>query len=142
MVKFHMEFSEPVGQFLKEPNFMVLSTLFPDGSIQSTIVWFKYTGENFLISTVKGRVKYKNLVRDPKTTLVIYDRNNSYRYVQVKGVTESITESGAHKLIDDLSLHYVGLTPYHGDPDHKQERVVISIKPTKYFSVGFDKPII
>lgn len=131
-----MKFTKEVGKFLKEPNFMVISTLFSDGSIQSTIVWFVFKKGKFLVSTTQERVKFKNLIRDPRTTCLIYDRNNSYRYVQFKGKA-SITKAGGHKMIDDLSLRYVGKTPYHGDPQHKQNRVIITITPTKYFSVGF-----
>lgn len=132
----NVKFTKEIVEFLKEQNFMVISTLFSDGSIQSTIVWFKYESGKFLVSTTRERVKYRNLSRDPRTTCLIYDRNNSYRYVQIKGKV-SITKAGGHKLIDDLSLRYVGRTPYHGDPQHKQNRVIITITPTKYFSVGF-----
>jgi hypothetical protein len=53
--------------------FANLATLMPDGSPQVTPVWCDYDGENVLINTAAGRVKDKNLQREPRVSLSILD---------------------------------------------------------------------
>jgi PPOX class probable F420-dependent enzyme len=122
--------SSSVEEFLKKPNFLVLGTLRKDGSIQMTPVWFEYVDGVFRVSTTTERAKYKNIKRDNRVTFVIYDLENPYRYVQVQGEA-SITPDPKHELIDHLSQRYRGETPYGGDPEHKEDRVIVTITPKK-----------
>ena len=130
-------FSQQILDFLKEPNFMVLATLRNDGSVQATIVWFEYADRLFRISTTTERVKYKNLSRDPRATMLVYDRGNPYRYLQIGGKVSNITKEGGHDFIDKLSGRYTGNAKYKNDPDRKEDRVVISIEPMRFSSIGF-----
>lgn len=130
-----MTISESVEVFLQEPNFLVLGTLKKDGSIQMTPVWFVYGDGVFHVSTTTARAKYKNIRRDNRVTFVIYDLKNPYRYVQVQGEA-SITPDPEHELIDSLSERYRGERPYRGDPEHKEDRVIITITPKKILPQG------
>lgn len=112
---------------------MVLGTLRPDGTIQMTIVWFEYVKGIFKVSTIIERIKYKNVVKDPRVSFVIYDLHDPYNFLQVGGKVTKITKTGAHELIDHLSQTYLGTTPYHGDPKHQQNRVVLEITPDRFF---------
>ncbi len=132
-----MDFLQNILDFLKEPNFMVLGTVQKDGSPQMTIVWFEYENGVFNISTTTPRVKYKNISRDPRATMLIYDRGNPYRYLQIQGKVSNITKEDAHDFIDKLSGRYTGNAKYKNDPDRKEDRVIISIAPIRYSSVGF-----
>lgn len=132
-----LTFPQNILDFLKEPNFMVLATLRKDGSPQSTIVWFEYADGVFRVSTTTERVKYKNVVSDPRVTLLIYDRGNPYRYLQIGGTVSNITKEGGHDFIDTLSGRYTGNAKYKNDPERKEDRVIISIEPLRYNSVGF-----
>ncbi len=131
------KFPPEITEFLKKPNFMVLATLRKDGSIQMSPVWFEYGDGVFKVSITIERAKYKNMVRDPRVTFVIYDQENPYQYIQVQG-RASMSKEGGHELIDHLSQRYAGVSPYPGDPEHKENRVVVSITPLHYAQMGFE----
>lgn len=46
-------------------NFGHLATLMPDGSTQVTPVWVDHDGDFILVNTAVGRVKQRNVTRDP-----------------------------------------------------------------------------
>ena len=64
---------------LQKPAFANLATLNPDGSPQVTPVWFEYDGRSIIINTARGRVKDRNLQREPRVALTIVDPENPYR---------------------------------------------------------------
>lgn len=129
-------FTPDVTAFLQQPRFMDLGTLRKDGSIQMSVVWYEFDGSVFKVSTTKQRAKYKNVTRDPRVTFIIINNENPYQFVQVEGTT-TVTEEGGHELIDHLSELYTGKTPYAGDPEHKEDRVVLTITPTRVVPHGF-----
>ena len=51
--------------------FAQLATLMPDGSPHVAPVWFEYDGKHILVNSAKGRVKDKNIRRDPRVTLSV-----------------------------------------------------------------------
>lgn len=73
---------------LTAPNTAVLSTLSPDGSPQNTPVWFWFDGTSVHVSTVKGRQKYRNLVRDRRLAFTVVDPAQPLRYIEVRGTAE------------------------------------------------------
>ena len=89
--------------------FAQLATLMPDGSPHVAPVWFDYDGEHILIDSAKGRVKDKNIRRDPRVGIDILDPDNPYRHLSIRGRVVEITEKGADELIDKLSKKYTGL---------------------------------
>jgi len=93
-------------------NFAVLSTLEPNGTPQSTVVWATHDGDDIVFALPKGRRKIANLHRDPRATVVIFDAANPYESAQVQG-TASMNDDPNGTLIDDLSHKYTG-GPYPG----------------------------
>lgn len=115
--------------FFDDQNFATLATVEPDGRPQLSVVWIRRDGDDLLVSTVAGRRKHRNLVADPRATVLVYDRDDPYSYVEVRG-TVTMTEQGGRELIDELSGKYNGVTPFPGDrPD--AVRVVVRITPVK-----------
>jgi PPOX class probable F420-dependent enzyme len=86
--------------------FLFLATLMPNGSPQVTPVWFSVEGEYILINSAKGRVKDRNMRARPQVALVIQDPKTPYRYLQIRGCVEAITEKGGDEHINALSLKY------------------------------------
>ncbi|MGC1908174.1 MAG: PPOX class F420-dependent oxidoreductase, partial [Candidatus Dormiibacterota bacterium] len=78
-----------VRDFLTAPNLATVATLGTDGSPQATVVWFLLEGDLVLINTKVGRSKVRNLTRDPRVALAVFDSGDPYRSVQVRGVVES-----------------------------------------------------
>jgi PPOX class probable F420-dependent enzyme len=93
-------------------NFAVLSTLEPDGTPQSTVVWVMRDGDDVLFAFPKNRRKVANLDRDPRATVAIFDLANPYDSVQLQG-TATIDEDPGGVRVDDLSHKYTG-GPYPG----------------------------
>lgn len=92
--------------------FAQLATVMPDGSPQVTPVWCDWDGTHIQINTAKGRVKDKNMHRQPRVALSIMDPDNPYRYLQVRGRVAEITEVGADQHIDSLAKKYLGKDTY------------------------------
>ncbi|AUY51119.1 PPOX class F420-dependent oxidoreductase [Streptomyces sp. CB01881] len=110
-------------------SFAVVSTLQPDGSPQSSVVWVKRDGEDILFSTVEGRRKHLNLVKDPRISLVVNPPESPYTYLEVRGEV-TLTREGGRELIDELADKYRGEKVYNYDgPD--DVRVVVRITPRK-----------
>jgi PPOX class probable F420-dependent enzyme len=68
-----MELTDAQRQFLENPFVGVVTTLQPDGMPQSTVVWVDVDDEGVSINTAYGRVKPRNLERDPRLSLVVVD---------------------------------------------------------------------
>jgi PPOX class probable F420-dependent enzyme len=109
-----------------------LATLMADASPQLTPVWFNFEGGHILINSAKGRVKDRNMrARQHVAVLIADPQNPHYRYVQIRGRVIEITELGALKHINTLSLKYRGepWTPVEG-----QVRVIYRILPGHAFA--------
>jgi len=129
---------DPVREFLQKPNLAVLATAGPDGRPQATPVWFLLEDDgHIMINTSQGRLKLRNVEANPHVALAVYDRDNPYQYVQIRGrVVEINRERGAAD-IDRLSLRYRG-RPYQYPPtDRPANRVSLLIKPRTVHTMGF-----
>ncbi|MBI3624848.1 MAG: PPOX class F420-dependent oxidoreductase [Candidatus Rokubacteria bacterium] len=115
--------------------FAHLATIGADGSPQVTPVWVDFDGTHVRFNTAKGRVKDKNLRRNPRVALAIQDPDNPYRYIQVRGRVAEITEQGADAHIDLLTKKYLHQDKY---PFRRagEVRVVFKILPEKVQTVG------
>ncbi|GHH70310.1 PPOX class F420-dependent oxidoreductase [Kitasatospora indigofera] len=109
--------------------FAVIATVQPDGSPQASVVWIKRDGDDLLFSTVEGRRKHLNLLKDPRISLVVYPTDDPYSYVEVRGEV-TFSHEGGRELIDELELKYRGKARYAYDtPD--AVRVVVRLTPRK-----------
>jgi PPOX class probable F420-dependent enzyme len=120
---------------LQKKAFANLATVSADGTPQVTPVWFDYDGTHVRFNTAKGRVKDKNLRRNPAVALTIMDPDNPYRYVQVRGRVTEITEAGADAHIDSLAKKYTGQDRY-GNRRTDEVRVTYKIMPDRVQTMG------
>ncbi len=117
----------------KPKQFATISTIEPDGRPQSSVVWYVRDGDDVLVSTVADRRKHKNMVRDPRVTLLVYDAENPYEYVEIRGRVQMTTEGG-RGLIGDLARAYMGADRYTMDDGTDNVRVVCRIVAEKVVS--------
>jgi PPOX class probable F420-dependent enzyme len=112
-----------------------LGTLMKDGSPQVTPVWVDYDGKHVRFNSAKGRVKDKNVRRDPRVSVSLQDPANPYRYLEIRGRVVEITEKSADDHINKLSQKYLGKPVYpHRQPG--EVRVTYKIEPQKVSSMG------
>jgi PPOX class probable F420-dependent enzyme len=130
------QITQPVARLFEGKNFAFVSTLMRDGSPQITPTWIdieKDTDNNILINTAEGRIKHKNVSRDPRIAISVINQSNPYEMVTIRGrVTEQITQDTAEEHIDKLAKKYLGAEKYPGrSPGEK--RVILKVKPEKIF---------
>jgi PPOX class probable F420-dependent enzyme len=120
---------------LSKKAFAALATVGQNGAPQVTPVWFDDDGRHIRFNSAKGRVKDRNLRRNPVVALSIQDPDNPYRYAQVKGRVTEITEEGADAHIDSLAKKYLGRDKYpHRQPG--EVRVIYKVLPERVQVLG------
>jgi PPOX class probable F420-dependent enzyme len=131
------ELSAAEREFLEQPFVGVVTTLGRDGSPQSTVVWVDVDDDGVSINTARGRVKPRNLARDPRISLVVVDPGDPYRWVKVNGTAE-LVDDGADAQIDRLSKKYTGRDVYASRQPGEQ-RVSVRIAAERILSRGLDE---
>ena len=109
-------------------NLAIIATIMPDGSPQATAVWVDTDGEHVRFNTAEGRVKTKNLRRDPRVAVAILNADNPYEHVTIRGRVVEFVHEGAVEHIDSLARKYVG-TDVFTERDPNDQRVIVKIAP-------------
>ncbi|MFZ4515975.1 MAG: TIGR03618 family F420-dependent PPOX class oxidoreductase [Acidimicrobiia bacterium] len=118
-----------VKALAQAPNYATVATVMPDGLIQNQVLWVDADDTHILINTEVGRQRYRNVVRDNRMTVTIFENGNWYHWAEVRGrVDEIVTGSEARAHIDALSMKYTG-APY-GRPI-QTERVILKLRPER-----------
>jgi len=123
------------ADILTKPAFANLATLNPDGSPQVTPVWVDFDGSHVIVNTARGRVKAKNLAREPRVALSIADPENPYRYLGIQGRVVEMTEKGGDAHIDKMAKKYLGKDSYPFRTAG-EVRIVVKIEPDKVHTNG------
>ncbi len=85
----------------------VLSTVMPDGQPQTTPIWCNSKDGFVLVNTMKGFRKERNMRRNPRVALLIYDPGNPLRNIEIRGIVVEMTEDGAGEHLDELTRLYL-----------------------------------
>ncbi|MGH7355655.1 MAG: PPOX class F420-dependent oxidoreductase [Candidatus Rokuibacteriota bacterium] len=126
---------EEYVDILKKKAFAHLATVGAGGGPQVTPVWVDWDGTHVRINTARGRVKDRNLQRNPMVALSILDPDNPYRYIQIRGRVTEMTERGADAHIDQLAKKYLGQDTYpYRRPG--EVRVTVLIAPERVQTMG------
>ena len=101
----------------------VLTTMLPDGQPQSSLVWCDFDGESALVNTSRERQKGKNMMCNPKVSLLIVDPQDTSRYMEIRGEAELVEENALVHL-DQITRQYTKHPCYYGYvfPLEKRER--------------------
>jgi PPOX class probable F420-dependent enzyme len=98
------------------PPVAALTTLMPDGSPQTSVVWCDREGDVVRVNTMRGFAKERNMRRDPHVTLLCYDPREPLRSIEIRGLVESMTQDGALDHLDAIASKYMGRrVRYFGD---------------------------
>jgi PPOX class probable F420-dependent enzyme len=117
---------------LTRPICGVLTTLLPDGQPQSSLVWVDEDGECARVNTTLQRQKGRNLVANPKLSLLVVDPDNTARFMQIRGDAELVTD-GAIEHLDALTRKYTRHPRYYGfiypeNARQNETRVIVRIR--------------
>ena len=123
------DFHPMVLELARGQNFAALTTLLPGGHPQTQVMWVDANEQYLLVNTEVHRQKFRNVERDPRVTVTIWDMKDPYRFVEVRGkVVGKVKGREAREHIDELSHKYRG-EPYQ--TSIQSERVVLRIAPSR-----------
>ena len=107
--------SDATLALLDGKNYAILATINPDGSPQTSVLWVGRDGNDLLFSTVAGRVKHRNMERDPRVSATVLDSADPENYVELRGRV-SMTPDVDRALDTRLSWKYDGRDPGEDRP--------------------------
>ena len=125
---------------LQEKQLAHFATVMADGSPQVTPVWVdvESDGSYVLINTAEGRLKTRNVERNPHVAVSVVDSQNPWRYVIVRGEIVERRREGADEHIDKMAKKYIGADTYpFRNP--AEQRVILRIKPHHVIEQGVDQ---
>lgn len=120
---------------LTRPIPSVLTTLMPDGQPQSSLMWCDCDGQCARINTTAERRKGRNMLADPRVTLLIVDPDDTSRYIEIRGRVE-LTQEGAIAHLDELTRQYTEHPRFYGyvyatEQEARETRLMGRIVATK-----------
>jgi PPOX class probable F420-dependent enzyme len=124
---------ESHADLLEGPNFAHLATIRPDGSPQSSVMWFAWDGSRIKLTHTKTRQKFANLEKEPRVALSIADPSDPYRFIEVRGRVESIVDDEEHAPFYRSLQHRYGMDYEIQDA---AVRVIITIAPETFVAVS------
>jgi PPOX class probable F420-dependent enzyme len=98
---------EAARKIIDGVNPAVLATLNADGSPQTSVVWIGRDGDDVVISSAAGRRKDRNLRRDPRASLSVFDQADPEQYVELRG-RATVSEDPGRELAVALAEKYEG----------------------------------
>ena len=129
------ELSEKARKLFTDPNYLFVGTVNADGSPQVTPVWTDVADGRVRFNTAKGRVKERNVRRDPRVGLSIFAADDPWDKADIRGrVVDFIEGEEADRHIDDLSEKYTGQRPYPWRQEG-EERVIVVIEPERVYEM-------
>jgi len=125
-----------VRALLEKPNYAVISTLNPDGSVLSTVCWIDAHDGTVAVNSAVGRRWPTNLQRDPRVTVLVVESGNPYNYVEIRG-TATATREGADEHINALTKKYINQDVYpFRQPGEERIKFVISPSSIRHQKQG------
>lgn len=117
-----------IVELARAPQIATVGTIEPDGAPQLSPVWITNDGSSLLFSTVVGRRKHANILRDNRISISITDTHNPQRRVEVRG-RATITPDPERQLINTLSRAYTN-QPWV-ESNTKAKRVIVQLIPER-----------
>ena len=137
------ELSDKLLAFLGQPNIAIFTTLRKDGTPHQTAVWYVYEDGEVKVSVTDGRVKYKQLMRDPRISIAVASQTIPYVQAVFEGTAVVQAEGGAD-FFRRVAVRYYGEEDGNHyadyDRDHSGEnRVIVRLKPEKIRAWDFNE---
>jgi PPOX class probable F420-dependent enzyme len=123
---------EKAIKLFQEKNIVFIATIMKDGSPQLSPVWANYDSGYILVNTAEGRIKHKNILRDPRVAVSVVSHDNPLDMTTIQGVVEKIIPDYDYEHADKLTQQYMGKLHY---PFKRidERRIILKIKPSRVF---------
>ncbi len=119
-------------KLFSEKNLVFIATVMSDGSPQVSPVWANYEDGYILVNTAEGRIKHKNVLRDPRVAVSVVSKNNPLDMTTIRGTVEELIPDYDYLHADKLTQQYMGREHYPFKRDD-EKRIILKIKPIKIF---------
>ena len=113
-------------------NLVFVATLMKDGSPQLSPVWANFEDDHILVNTAEGRIKHKNILRDPRVAVSVVSKDNPLDMTTIRGTVTELIPDYDYKHADKLTLQYMGKEHYPFKRDD-EKRITLKIKPDRVF---------
>ena len=126
---------ERLREFIAPPRIAMVATIGRDGMPQLTPNWYAYTGGEIVVSITKQRVKYRNVMRDPRAAISICSEPLAEEYVTVSGPARIIDGDEIWGPTREIVERYnePAETDAFMEMLHKQDRVLLAVTPERVF---------
>ncbi len=113
-------------------NLVFIATIMKDGSPQLSPVWATYEDEYIFINTAEGRIKHRNVLRDPRVAISVVDNNNPLNMTTIQGKVVDIIPDYDYQHANKLTKKYMGKDNY---PFRQagEKRIIFKILPVKVY---------
>jgi PPOX class probable F420-dependent enzyme len=113
---------------LERPICGVLTTLLSDGQPHSCLVWVDHDGRHARVNTTLQRRGGKDMLADPRVSLLVVDPDDTSRFIQIRGRVE-LVEEGAVEHLDALTRRYTRHPRFYGcvhpaEREAQEQRVI------------------
>jgi PPOX class probable F420-dependent enzyme len=123
---------DKVVQLFSAKNLVFIATVMKDGSPQVSPVWANFEDGYVLINTAEGRIKHKNILRDPRVAVSVVSKDNPLDMTTIRGVVTELIPDYDYSHADKLTQQYMN-RPHYPFKRDDEKRVILKIKPDKVF---------
>jgi len=123
---------EKAQKLFGQKNIVFIATMMKDGSPQLSPVWANYESGYILVNTAEGRIKHKNILRDPRVAVSVVSHDNPLDMTTIRGIVEKIIPDYDYLHADKLTQQYMGKEHYPFKRDD-EKRIILKIKPEHVF---------
>ncbi|GAA2785741.1 PPOX class F420-dependent oxidoreductase [Kitasatospora sp. CM 4170] len=136
-----VEISKDIRARIDAGHIWYVATVNADGSPHVSPMWVGTEGDLVLFNTSVGRIKERNLRRDPRVCLSSADPADPYGRVQIRGrVVRFVEGVEADRTMDRLAGVYLGTERYEWRVPGER-RVVVLVEPTRISRVTGVEPL-
>ena len=123
---------QKVVDLFSAKNLVFIATIMKDGSPQLSPVWANHEDGYIMVNTAEGRIKHKNVLRDPRVAVSVVSKDNPLDMTTIRGVVEELIPDYEYKHADRLTQQYLNRDHYPFKRDD-EKRVILKVKPNKVF---------
>lgn len=123
---------DKVIKLFEERNLVFIATIMKDGSPQLSPVWADFKDEHVLVNTAEGRIKHKNVLRDPRVAISVVNQKNPLDMTTIRGKVIDIIPDYEYEHANKLTKKYMGIEIYPFKQSG-EKRIIFKILPERVY---------